>query len=160
MGMDVYGKKPTSEIGEYFRNTVWWWHPLWEYCCDVGNNVINEQLKQNGHYNDGNGLSATKSKKLATLLQTEVDAGRTKKKEEEHTTTIATMPDEPCEFCNGTGKRTDAVAKKYNMDWCGGCNGCNGTRKVRPAAANYPFSEENVIEFIAFLNDCGGFSIN
>lgn len=25
MGMDVYGKEPTSETGKYFRNNVWWW---------------------------------------------------------------------------------------------------------------------------------------
>ena len=35
MGMDVYGIAPTSERGEYFRNNVWWWRPLWDYCCEV-----------------------------------------------------------------------------------------------------------------------------
>jgi hypothetical protein len=28
MGMDVYGKEPKSDKGEYFRNNVWWWRPL------------------------------------------------------------------------------------------------------------------------------------
>ncbi|QOR55575.1 MAG: hypothetical protein UMS36scaffold28_65 [Phage 59_13] len=29
MGMDVYGVKPKSKQGEYFRNNVWSWRPLW-----------------------------------------------------------------------------------------------------------------------------------
>lgn len=24
MGMDVYGKAPSSQTGEYFRNNIWW----------------------------------------------------------------------------------------------------------------------------------------
>ena len=32
MGMDVYGRAPTSESGEYFRANVWSWHPIWNYC--------------------------------------------------------------------------------------------------------------------------------
>jgi hypothetical protein len=35
MGMDVYGKDAVSEKGEYFRNNVWYWRPLWNYCIEV-----------------------------------------------------------------------------------------------------------------------------
>ena len=35
MGMDVIGLKPTSKEGEYFRNNVWWWGPLADYCMEV-----------------------------------------------------------------------------------------------------------------------------
>ena len=33
MTMDVMGKHPTTEAGEYFRRSVWCWHPLAEFCC-------------------------------------------------------------------------------------------------------------------------------
>ena len=35
MGMDVFGKNPTDEKGAYFRNNVWFWHPLWDYCLHL-----------------------------------------------------------------------------------------------------------------------------
>ena len=39
MGMDVYGERPRTNKGEYFRNNVWWWRPLWNYvsveCSDI-----------------------------------------------------------------------------------------------------------------------------
>ena len=35
MGMDVYGKSPTTEVGAYFRKTIWGWHPLWDMCTDL-----------------------------------------------------------------------------------------------------------------------------
>lgn len=75
MGMDVYGINPTNEDGQYFRNNVWWWHPLWEYCCVVSskaNSVIN------GHSNDGDGLNEQDSKALAETLLSEINKGYTK----------------------------------------------------------------------------------
>ena len=39
MGMDVYGRRPTSEAGKYFRANVWSWHPIHaliiEHCSDL-----------------------------------------------------------------------------------------------------------------------------
>ena len=39
MGMDMYGRKPTGERGEYFRNNVWWWHPLADYCIMIAPDI-------------------------------------------------------------------------------------------------------------------------
>lgn len=35
MGMDVFGRAPTSEMGKYFGNNIRWWHPLADYCKEV-----------------------------------------------------------------------------------------------------------------------------
>ena len=43
MGMDVYGKKPKGEKGDYFRNNVWWWRPLWQYCASSAPELIDEE---------------------------------------------------------------------------------------------------------------------
>ena len=48
MGMDVYGRKPKNETGEYFRRNVWGWHPLWEYCCEA-----NPEITQLGEGEQG-----------------------------------------------------------------------------------------------------------
>jgi hypothetical protein len=44
MGMDVYG-----ESGNYFRNNVWWWRPLANYCQAIAPHIcltVNIGLKQ------------------------------------------------------------------------------------------------------------------
>ena len=35
MGMDVFGKNPTSEVGKYFRRNVWHWRRLADLVCRV-----------------------------------------------------------------------------------------------------------------------------
>ena len=154
MGMDVYGKKPSSEKGKYFRNNVWWWRPLWNYCCDISPSLAGKVKK--GHFNDGDGLDAKKSKMLAIILQEEIDSGRTAKFEKKYTAELKSIPDEACNICGGTGKRrTPPECGPGNEP----CNGCKSTGKQRPTIALYPFSEENVKEFVGFLHDCGGFEI-
>lgn len=77
MGMDVYGRDAKSEKGKYFRNNVWWWHPLWDYCLSQYPTVT-QGCKQ-GHTNDGDGLSAGNSKKLAKLIKRDLENGRAQK---------------------------------------------------------------------------------
>jgi len=54
MGMDVMGMNATSEKGEYFRNNVWWWRPLWDYCLNEHGDIAGQV--EHGHSNDGDGL--------------------------------------------------------------------------------------------------------
>jgi DnaJ-class molecular chaperone len=147
--MDVYGKQAKTEKGEYFRNNVWWWHPLWDYCCSVS--FVAQQV-ENGHNNSGDGLGAEDAKLLAETLRAEIDAGRTLQYETEYMASLKAMPDEPCTYCDATGTRHDKFVQ-------GTCNACAGKGKRRPFATSYPFSVENVREFAEFLEDCGGFEI-
>ena len=62
MGMDVYGTEPKNEKGEYFRNNVWWWHPLWSYCQENYPDITASVKK--GHDNSGDGLDDEDSTKL------------------------------------------------------------------------------------------------
>lgn len=149
MGMDVIGVNPASEKGEYFRNNVWWWRPLWEYCCHVSPELCEGV---SGHTNDGDGLDAAGSAMLAGALQREIDLGECRRYGERYAKTIAALPDEKCDLCNGTGIR---IFQEKPIK----CNGCEGKGHKRPWAAHYPFSVENVQEFVYFLRDCGGFEI-
>jgi hypothetical protein len=76
MGMDVYGKQPSSEIGEYFRNNVWWWRPLADYCLEVAPVALTSKC-QHWHTNDGAGLNGQDARALAAILRAEVASGRT-----------------------------------------------------------------------------------
>jgi hypothetical protein len=173
MGMDVYGSNPTSERGEYFRNNVWWWRPLWDYCCEVGSDLIEPEVAEGGHYNDGVGLGEDDSKALALVLLGELDSGRTAEFERKHREYLASLPREDCDLCGATGIRTDAIGEDMGQPTKelpteiqiltgrthGWCNGCNGVGTRESFGMSYPFSAENVREFAEFLRDCGGFQI-
>lgn len=173
MGMDVIGKKPTSERGEYFRNNVWWWRPLWDFCTHVGDGLIDEGLAEKGHFNDGAGLDSDGATRLAQILRDELERGNVEQWQKAQGEWRASLPREACELCDCTGIRTDKIGVEGGMPekelspelqiltgrthgWCNGCDGV-GTREAW--ASQYPFSIDNVREFANFLADSGGFEI-
>jgi hypothetical protein len=155
MGMDVYGKNPASKKGEYFRASVWSWHPLWDYCSHLAPEIT-EKVKY-GHSNDGDGLDEENSIRLGAVLSRAVESGRVEKDATALKMLQDMAPDEPCRICAGTGYRLPVPA-------CGAgdqpCNGCRATGKVRPATTHYTLHADLVAEFAEFLKDCGGFEIN
>jgi hypothetical protein len=150
MGMDVYGTEPIDPKGEYFRNNVWWWRPLWDYC--ITHHPDPAAKVENGHSNDGDGLNATDATKLGTLLKQDILSGKVDSYEEKYKQELESLPMAKCEHCSGTGIRNDEYVQ-------GTCNACQGEGKVKHWAASYPFNKENVQEFSEFLVNSGGFSI-
>jgi hypothetical protein len=173
MGMDVYGKKPKSETGEYFRNNVWWWHPLWDYCVAKHGDIIGPDVADSGHYNSGAGLNATRSRELGEALLADIEAGITAQWKIDRDMEIAQIPRETCFVCHGSGIRDDELGKSDGQDvkelepelaillgrTNGWCNGCNGEGLRDSWASHYPFEVSNVREFAEFLVDSGGFEI-
>lgn len=154
MGMDVYGKAPINETGEYYRQSVWGWRPLWNYCLMVA--PIAHKV-QYGHSNDGDGLNAADSVILADLLEQELTSGRTADALMMYELELEALPDEFCNICAGTGKRLPPPV-------CGAgdqpCNGCQATGRRRPFETYYHTSVEDIQEFVAFLRASGGFEIH
>jgi len=158
MGMDVYGRNPKNQEGEYFRNNVWWWHPLWTY-CQVRYPVITAKCKD-GHSNSGDGLNASDAKKLARLIKKDLDNGNALKYEEEYKEWQASLSKETCPFCQGT----KIIKFKSNEDGIElekerSCNNCDENGLANPWGLNYPFSLDNLKEWQKFLDSCGGFNI-
>ena len=185
MGFDIYGMNPklnTEEIdilkrdfndldeseyenyfearkkfekenpGVYFRNNVWWWRPLWDYVCAVCKDVITIDDAMGGDSNSGHIINENTTTEMAILLYKEVKEGNHKKYEKQYTKELESIPLEDCNLCDGTGHRTDAI---FN----GTCNKCEGKGKVKSFQAAYPFSAENVEEFLLFLSESGGIQI-
>src|SRR5206468_10803434 len=75
MGMDVYGKEPRSEKGEYFRTTEAYWHPLADYVCVVAPSISSKC--RYWHSNDGDGLNDEDRRSLAIVLREVLSSGRT-----------------------------------------------------------------------------------
>jgi hypothetical protein len=152
--MDVYGKAPTSETGKYFRRSVWGWRPLWTYCEETAPE-ISEKVAY-GHTNDGDGLGVEDSIALSQHLREEIASGCTARYIRERDDRLASLPDEPCRICDGTGRRLpppDVGAGTRP------CNGCSSRGMVRPFETHYGLLVEDVTEFADFLSDCGGFEI-
>jgi hypothetical protein len=177
--MDVSGKNPTTEAGAYFRNNVWWWRPLAEYACAIAP-AITAKCTYWGS-NDGDGLSASGSKRLAVKLREEIASGRCKEYADKYEANRKAMPREHCPLCNGTGIRADQLGIDHGQTTrvipettqddegetithpragqVGWCNGCDGRGTKAASGSHYPFSVENVEEFCTFLEGCGGFEI-
>lgn len=153
MGMDVYGKNPKSKKGSYFRNNVWWWHPLWDYCLEVSNAAKKVEL---GHSNDGDGLGKRDTEALVRDLEEAIESGHTAAYEDAYKNHLENLPLVKCDLCEGTGKRQEPPQSGAGDYPCNACDG-KGEREARQTS--YPFSEENVKEFVEFLRDSGGFEI-
>lgn len=158
MGFDVYGKNPKNKKGEYFRNNVWWWHPLWDYCLNVHPQVA--EKVQYGHSNDGDGLNSSDAYKLGILLRQDYHSGFAKEYEQRYIKALQKLPLEDCKVCQTTGVlktvdfQDDNTTQKFQT-----CNNCEGTGKTKDFTTNYPFSAENVKQFAEFCINSGGFSI-
>ncbi len=168
MGMDVIGKRE----GSYFRNNVWWWRPLWNYCLKVAPTICGKVA--HAQSNDGDGLNAEDSKALASILKNCIEDGTCQQYETDYNAWRASLSREDCKYCNSTGIRTDKVGKDHGMTskeldidqvkklgrTQGWCNGCDGEGTTPNWQTHYPFSTENVQEFAEFLETCDGFAIH
>ena len=65
----------SSNPGIYFRNNVWWWRPLWDYCYHIADDLISEKLWNRGHNNSGAGLNDRDAKLLGNRLLQKIREG-------------------------------------------------------------------------------------
>lgn len=157
MGMDVFGKAPLSSEGEYFRNSVWWWHPLAEYITAMHLDIAAGCTEW--HTNSGDGLDAEGSAALAEALTDDLDRGIVTLYEAERSVQIAALPRQTCNICAGTGTRSDALGVELGFAARGWCNGCDGIGDCEAWEASYVFDAANVAEFAKFARASGGFEI-
>jgi len=155
MGMDVYGKNPDAKEGEYFRNNVWQWRPLWEYCCHVAPTLTRKVIYE-GQSNDGGGLDAEDSKKLAVYLEQRIGNREAAAYVARRNETLAALPDVLCWLCGGTGRRATPPEIGPGDH---PCNRCGSTGHIRPWETEYSLDVRNIENFARFLAHCGGFEI-
>lgn len=71
MGMDVFGKNPDAEVGEYWRSSIWSWPSVLDGIAATG--VLDDDLILSMSFNDGAGPDAAKAVELADALVTLAD---------------------------------------------------------------------------------------
>lgn len=146
MGMDVIGRKPKCDKGEYFRNNVWWWRPLWQFCCTVDPSL--EDRVPYGHSNDGDGLKTQEEcTELANKLRHSIQTGFANFYIEQRNLELADLPLEKCPRCENKQEAKET------------CMTCKGVGKIESIYRWYKLDLENIETFIAFLENCGGFQI-
>jgi hypothetical protein len=55
MGMDVIGRNPSEDCGQYFRASVWMWRPLHQQMVELCDDLLDEELLRAMEFNDGAG---------------------------------------------------------------------------------------------------------
>lgn len=170
MGMDVYGKAATSEVGKYFRRSVWSWRPLADFI--LANAAEEAAACTYWHSNDADGLDAEGSKRLAARLRHSLESGEAADWVKLRDAGLNAMPRERCRYCAGSGVRRDPVGLNLKMPervcegidhprrgLLGRCNGCDGVGTCEPIDKSYSLEVNDVREFADFLEACGGFEI-
>lgn len=166
MGMDVYGKRPKSEDGKYFRASVWSWHPLADMLAEFYPDLIGKI--EHLHSNDGDGLGARDATALGKRML--ADEAKIREYVAAHEAARKALPRRPCEFCNATGVRRDAVGQAHGfttrvhvvdgVEKVGWCNACDGAGQREHIDASSWMDFDHVMEFARFALASGGFEIN
>ena len=137
-------------IGTYFRNNCWWWRPLWNYCYQIADDLISEELFESGHGNSGAGLDDKGAKLLGLRLIQHIREGKTIQYQASYQQYLDDLPDNDCFRCNNNNRGNN---KKKE------CTNCNKTGKTTNFNKNYPFDIDNVKQFAEFCLQSGGFKI-
>jgi len=166
MGTTVIGLKPKHSVGEQFGRNIWGWFPLMDY--------ISENHKKFEKLFEKNRLTELQANKIADALFDDIASGVAEAYADKFMKELASLPESPCEFCEATGIRKDAVGMEKGMTdlvldprlaqqlgrhrgWCNGCFG-HGMKKSSDSA--YYLELTDVVEFAEFLRNCGGAKIS
>ena len=175
---EQYWKEQTDyeevNSGYYFRNNVWWWRPLWNYCYAVAEDLLENNLQvkeyevddngetdyekyhwvpakyEDGHGNSGAGLNDKYAKLLGNRLLQQIREGKTIQYQASYEQQLEDIPDDDCFRCNNNNRGNN---KKED------CTNCNKTGKTTNFNKNYPFDIDNVKDFAEFCLQSGGFKI-
>jgi len=154
--------------GVYFRNNVWWWRRLADYIMEH-TKCVDEADFDKWQENGGHEVDEETAEQIANQLEHLIATGHAEKykqeidaeikKAEEHNNKVEQMLSElRLEVAKVVGEdKAEKLApadypKPFNEKW-------SEIYSKRDYGANYPFSIDNVKEFIEFARNSGGFRI-
>ncbi len=160
MGVDISGRKPKSEVGDYFCSNWWGWRPILALSEAA---MLNSKLDYDTSYwgsNDGKGLTTQKQcDKLADAIELLISNNYNEYLVEDDDRIYIVMG----MWCEaGTGKFIPSEVQsvlneqyEYGDILYGPVVAVNGTL----AESSYSTSLGRLKEWIVFLRNCGGFKI-
>jgi hypothetical protein len=132
--MDVYGRKPRSSAGEYFRANVWSWHPIHTLIIELCPDLLSEKMLHKLAFNDGAG---PRNQKTCTAMANRFEAWM------EHHTEGHRLESDLRVTREGRFVPESELAENPDLE------------TVSP----YRVSDELLKEWIEFLRYCGGFQV-
>ena len=161
MGFDLYSTKNDK----YFRNNVWWWRRLASYVIDK-TKVVDEDKADGWHYNDGHEVSKEEAHQIANQLEFLIKSGDAKAYEEQvkkemekaeaHNKRVEALREKLRERVIKEVGNSDIVPRDYpepyRSKW-------EKLYEFQDHRDSYPFTVENVKQFIHFCRESDGFRI-
>ena len=147
---EEYDKYQEANPGVHFRNNVWWWRPLWQFVCERFDDILTDEDKERGEYNDCHVISEDVATEIGVELTAMLESGRIQEYADNYKKMIEELPQVDCYVCDGNN---------YGNHKKRECKSCNQTGLKDDWACSYPFDVENVREFATFCLESGGFSI-
>ena len=165
--------------GRYFQTSWWSWRALADFICETFPEIASHCTYW--HSNDGDGLNAATSVRLADGLDRMIADGSMADLIEMRRARIRNLPLRECFICHGSGVRTDELGTKDGQPFkvipedakdawdegphpragqTGWCNGCDGRGNRLPRDADYPLELDQVKRFSEFCRHSGGFEIH
>ena len=151
--------------GDYFRNNVWWWRPLWSFVCASCDDFLSEKDMEGGNYNDGRKISKTKAVKIGKRLSEKLADGTVDAIYKDYTIKAAeakinndAIQEEldritaECKSKHGDDLVPRDYPEPYQTQW-------DNTYQKKSWADSYPFDKGNIEEFAKFCLQSGGFEI-
>ena len=164
MGYDVHGTEPTAPEGFRFRRSNLAWPPLAALCRELAPELASKCTYWTS--NDADGLDRDAAAQLAARLQQLIADGTIADYVGQLRAMLARLADQTCEACEGAGrilravvKTADTLPSRVDEDGNFVCLACAGTGQIQPLSACRLLDEEDVDEWVKFLQRCGGFSI-
>jgi len=135
MGMDVYGRNPSTEAGKYFRASVWSWRPIHDIICELCSDLFDQEMLDSLGYNDGNG---PETQEICTEMAVRFENWM------EH---------------NAEGRIIEQNA--IRTDEHGRCLSQEDVEKnEKPSFSPYRVEDDHLKEWIEFMRHCGGFQVH
>ena len=159
-------KFESENVGVYFRNNVWWWRPLCDFILTEILQDADKDTVDGWTSNSGFEVDEETAIHIANELQKLVDNGTVDRHQYEHDLKIKVADEQNKKLQKKvddlekrvekeTGKSNLAPAQypeKFKKEW-------EFLWEAKDWSSSYPFSKQNVIEFIAFAKQSGGFRI-
>jgi hypothetical protein len=164
MGYDIHGTEPTAPEGVYFRRSNLAWPPLAALCREL----VPEFAEHSKYWTStqGAGLTADMAAQFAARLQQLIADGTVADYIGQLRAMLARRRCKTCAGCEGAGRISRAVVKTadslpgpLDKDGYFICLACAGAGRVKPLSSGSLLDEEDVNQWVSFLQKCGGFCI-
>ena len=159
-------KFEAENVGYYFRNNVWFWRPLANLITVLNEDWLTDEQKERLQDNSGFEFSELEAIKIKLSLENVINNGWLKKAEEQWKKEA-----KQAELWNAQIKEQMEKLKKQAIKETAKANiiprdypphlklKWDKLWESEDRTSSYPVSLENVKNFVAFLNECGGFKV-